>query len=141
MAGSIVVGIGGDGSGHQAARAGARVADLMGATLVLAFGYQSAGLAPRGGALEAEIAAVGEEAVDGIRAEIAAAWPELTIVTELVEDRPVDALIRVADEHDAEAIVVGHGGVGPLRAALLGNITYEIVHRAPRPVLVVPNDD
>ena len=41
-----------------------------------------------------------------------------------------------ADAADAPTL-----DVRPLRAALLGNITYEIVPRAPRPVLVVPNDD
>lgn len=41
-----------------------------------------------------------------------------------------------ADAADAPTL-----DVRPLRAALLGNITYEIVPRAPHPVLVVPNDD
>ena len=34
-----------------------------------------------------------------------------------------------------------HGGNGPLRGAGLGSITHEIVHRAPLPVLVVPEGD
>jgi nucleotide-binding universal stress UspA family protein len=140
MAGEIVVGIGGDGSGYAAARTAARVAELMGVPLVLVFGYESSALAPRGGALEAQIAAIGEEAIAEIRDEIAADRPELTIETEMVPDRPVEALIRVADARGAEAIVVGHGGSGPLKAALLGSTTYEIVHRAPLPVLVVPDN-
>jgi nucleotide-binding universal stress UspA family protein len=140
MAGEIVVGIGGNGSGYQAARTAARVANLMGVPLVLVFGYESSPLGPRGGALEAEIAAIGREAIDEIRVEIATARPTLTIETELVNDRPVEALIRVAEARGAEAIVVGHGGSGPLKAALLGSVTYEMVHSAPLPVLVVPDD-
>ena len=70
-----------------------------------------------------------------------ATYPALTIEVELVSARPVDALIEVAAARDAEAIAVGHGGSGPLQAALLGSITYEIVHRSPMPVLVVPNDE
>jgi nucleotide-binding universal stress UspA family protein len=50
-------------------------------------------------------------------------------------------LVSVAEARGAEAIVVGHGGAGPLRGALLGSVTYEIVHRAPMPVLVVPDDE
>lgn len=140
MAGELVVGIGGDGSGFEAARTAARVCTLMGSTLVLVFGYESAAMGPRGGALEDEVAAVGEEAIGRIRAELAETYPTLEVDVALVDNRPVDALIAVATARQAEAIAVGHGGSGPLRAALLGSITYEIVHRAPIPVLVVPND-
>ena len=141
MAGELVVGIGGDGSGFQAARTAARVCHMMGATLVLVFGYEAAAMGPRGGALEEEIAAIGDDAIARIRPELEAMYPSLPIEVEMVGMRPVDALIAVARDRGAEAIVVGHGGSGPLRAALLGSLTYEIVHRAPYPVLVVPNDD
>jgi nucleotide-binding universal stress UspA family protein len=141
MAGALVVGVGGDGSGFQAARLAARIANLMNSPVVLVFGYESVAMGPRGGVLEEQVSAVGEEAIAEIRAEIAGAYPGLTIEVELVDSRPVDALIEVAAARNAEAIAVGHGGSGPLKAALLGSITYEIVHRSHIPVLVVPNDE
>lgn len=141
MAGDIVVGVGGDGSGFQAARTAARVANLMNVPLVLVFGYESVAMGPRGGALEEEVEKIGDAAISEIKTEIAATYPNLTIDVEMVDRRPVDALIEVAAARQAEAIAVGHGGSGPLKAALLGSITYEIVHRAPLPVLVVPNDE
>ena len=141
MAGELIVGVGGGGSGFQAARVAARVANLMQSTVVLVFGYESVAMGPRGGALEEQVAAVGEEAIAEIRAELTATYPELTVEVELVPSRAVDALIEVAAERGAEAIAVGHGGSGPLKAALLGSITYEIVHRSPVPVLVVPNNE
>lgn len=141
MAGDIVVGVGGDGSGFQAARTAARVANLMNVPLVLVFGYESVAMGPRGGALEEEVEKIGDAAIGEIKGEIAATYPNLTIDVEMVDRRPVDALIEVAAARQAEAIAVGHGGSGPLKAALLGSITYEIVHRAPLPVLVVPNDE
>ncbi len=140
MAGDLVAGVGGAGSGYAAARTAARVASLIGVPLVLVFGYESVAMGPRGGALEEEIAAIGEEAIAAIRDELLAQYPTLTIDVELVPQRPVDALIDVAAARGAQVIAVGHGGSGPLKAALLGSITYEIVHRAPLPVLVVPND-
>ena len=140
MSGEIVVGVGGSGSGRSAAFTAARIAERMGFGITLVFGYESAAQGPRGGALEEEISAVGEEATGALKAELMAAHPGLDVTIELVPDRPVESLIRVAEAHHAEVIVVGHGGSGPLRAALLGSITYEIVHRAPLPVLVVPND-
>jgi len=141
MAGALVVGVGGDGSGFQAVRTAARVANLMQVPLILVFGYEAVAMGPRGGVLEEQIAAVGTEAIDEIKAEIATTYPGLSLEVEMVQQRPVDALINVAAERGAEVIAVGHGGSGPLKAALLGSITYEIVHRSPIPVLVVPDDE
>lgn len=137
----LVVGIGGDSGGQAAARAAAHVVAATGGTVVLVFGYEASPLGPRGGALEDEIAAVGIEATDAVRADLLTQYPGLLVEVELVRDRPVESLIRVAQDRDAEAIVVGHGGQGPMRGALLGSITYEIVHRSPVPVLVVPEPD
>jgi nucleotide-binding universal stress UspA family protein len=112
----------------------------MNAKLVLVFGYEPSSLGPRGGPLEEEIRAVGEHAIAEVRAELASTYPDLVIESEFVQDKAVAALIAVADDRQAEVIAVGHGGSGPIRGALLGSITYELVHRAPRPVLVVPDD-
>jgi nucleotide-binding universal stress UspA family protein len=112
----------------------------MKAKLVLVFGYEPSSLGPRGGPLEEEILAVGERAIEEVRAELAAAFPDLEIESEFVQDKAVEALIAVAEARQAEVIAVGHGGEGPIRGALLGSITYELVHRAPRPILVVPDD-
>lgn len=139
MAGDLVVGIGGAGSGYEAARTAARVAALMGVPVVLTFGYESSPMGPRGGPLEEQAEAVGEHAIGEIKAELEASHPGLVVEVELVRQRPVDALLAVAADRTAEAIAVGHGGSGPLRGALLGSVTYEIVHRSPIPVLVVPN--
>ena len=141
MAGEIVVGVGGGGSGFEAARMGARWAQLSNVALVLVFGYEASPMGPRGGPLEERISAVGDEAIEQIRTELLVTYPGLAIDVELVAQRPADALMSVAQARSAELIAVGHGGQGPLRAALLGSITYEVVHRATLPVLVVPNDE
>jgi nucleotide-binding universal stress UspA family protein len=141
MTGPIIVGIGGNGSGFEAAREGGRLATALGVPLVFVFGYESTAMGPRGGALEERVAAVGDEAVDQIRTELLLAYPSLTIEVEMVSQRPADALIAVAEARAASIIAVGHGGQGPLRAALLGNVTYEMVHRSSTPVLVVPDDE
>ncbi len=140
MAHELIVGIGGDGSGTAAARTAARVASMMSAKLVLVFGFDPTKIGPRGGPLEEEILAIGEAAIEEVRAELAATYPDLEIESEFVKDRAADALIRVAEARQAQIIAVGHGGEGPMRGALLGSVTYELVHRAPLPVLVVPDD-
>lgn len=139
MAAELIVGIGGDGSGTAAALTAARIASLMNAKVVLVFGYDPTSIGPRGGALEEEILVVGQRAVETVRAELAAAFPGVEIESEFVKDHAVEALMRVAADRHAEVIAVGHGGGGPLRGALLGSTTYELVHRATLPVLVVPD--
>ena len=141
MAVQLVVGVGGDSGGDEAARFAARVVSATGGSLVLVFGYEASPMGPRGGALEDEIEAVGTEITDAVKADLAATYPDLVVEVELVRERPVESLISVAQARGAEAIVVGHGGRGPMRGALLGSITYEIVHRSPVPVVVVPEPD
>jgi nucleotide-binding universal stress UspA family protein len=140
MAAELIVGIGGDGAGTAAARTAARVASLMQGKLVLVFGYEPSSLGPRGGPLEEEILAVGQRAIEEVRAELSSKYPDLVIETEFVQDRAVDALLQVAELRKAEVIAVGHGGEGPIRGALFGSITYELVHHSSMPILVVPDD-
>ena len=141
MNGNFIVGIGGSGSGFEAARRAADLASKTGASIVMVFGYEASALGPRGGPLEERITAVGEEAIAIIRDELSSTHPDLSIEVSFLDQRPADALIAVAAEHPNSVIAVGHGGQGPLRAALLGNVTYEVVHRSRVPVLVVPDDE
>ena len=60
-------------------------------------------------------------------------------VRELVEGHAAEALLDAAS--DADLLVVGERGRRGLRAALLGSITTEVLHRSERPVVVVPTGD
>ena len=53
------------------------------------------------------------------------------------ERRSAEALIEVADEHDARMIVVGSYGERPLKSALVGSTPTRLLHLSERPVLVV----
>ena len=82
-----------------------------------------------------------EQLLDEAVAEIARVAPDVTVEPILVEDRPTESVLFVAEQRGARMIVVGHGGEGPVRGALLGSVTYNLVHRSPVPVLVVPSPD
>jgi nucleotide-binding universal stress UspA family protein len=57
------------------------------------------------------------------------------------EQSAADALIAVADEHDARMIVVGSYGERPLKSALVGSTPTRLLHLSERPVLVVRAPD
>ncbi len=141
MAGDIVVGIGPDGSGESAAIFATRLAQQLGRGVVLVFGYEASSMGPRGGPLEDQIEAIADEVTQAVRVRLIETFPDVHVSVELIRDRAVDSLIIAAEAHQAELIVVGHGGRGPLRAALLGSTTYELVHRGPIPILVVPDPE
>lgn len=62
-------------------------------------------------------------------------------IVELVSAKPVDALLEVAEKHDATVIVVGTWGESPLRGAILGATPHKLLHLSRRPVLCVPAPD
>lgn len=48
-------------------------------------------------------------------------------------------IIRVADERDADVIVVGSRGRSAVASALLGSVANGVVHHSSRPVVVIPS--
>jgi nucleotide-binding universal stress UspA family protein len=56
----------------------------------------------------------------------------------LENDRPAEALLKVAERAGADIIAVGTRGESQLTGLLLGSTPYHLVHRATMPLLVVP---
>ena len=61
--------------------------------------------------------------------------------TEILDGDAADAIIRVAATADADLIVVGSRGLGPLASAFLGSVSRSLMTRAQRPVLVAKAPD
>ncbi len=57
--------------------------------------------------------------------------------TEILEGDPGDELVSLADNRDADMIVVGSRGYGPLAGAVLGSVSRSVSQHANRPVVVV----
>jgi nucleotide-binding universal stress UspA family protein len=54
--------------------------------------------------------------------------------------KPAPTILRIAEEHDVAVIVLGSGHEAAL-GGLLGSVAARVVHRAKRPVLVIPGRD
>ena len=79
---------------------------------------------------------IGQHALD--RAVERAREQGVTTEVRLVDAKPAQALLEVADEQDATVIVVGTTGESPLRSAMLGSTPHKLLHLSSRPVLCVP---
>jgi nucleotide-binding universal stress UspA family protein len=59
----------------------------------------------------------------------------------LEEGKPWRLIREVADELDAEPIVLGARGLGRVESKLLGSVSIAVVFHTKRPVLVVPHHE
>ena len=136
----IVLGYDESPSADAALAATIRIAPVVGAKVVVVFGFY---ISPLGGHQEGSIREaleeVGRHAVGRAVADLEAAGVE--VESRLVAGKPADALIDVAKEVDADAIVVGTVGENPITGALLGSVVLRLVQRSPLPVLVVPTSE
>jgi nucleotide-binding universal stress UspA family protein len=59
----------------------------------------------------------------------------------LEKGKPWRTIRTVADELDAEPIVLGARGLGRVESMLLGSVSIAVIFHSKRPVLVVPHPD
>jgi nucleotide-binding universal stress UspA family protein len=137
MAETIVLGYDESESANAALAQTIKLAPLLDASVVVVFGYY---ISPLGGLQEGSIREaleeVGRHAVGRAVADLEAAG--IKVESRLVSGKPAEALIDVAKEVGAGAIVVGTVGEHPITGALLGSVVLRLVQRSPLPILVVP---
>jgi nucleotide-binding universal stress UspA family protein len=63
----------------------------------------------------------------------------VTHAFETIGGEPAESIAKVGGVRDADEIVVGSRGFGPVRAAL-GSVSHELLRIADRPVTVIPDD-
>ena len=79
------------------------------------------------------------EALDGILERVLGADRAATVTRMVVNDLAPTALITAAAE--ADLLVVGARGLGPVRSALIGSVSRHCLHHAPCPVAVIREVD
>jgi nucleotide-binding universal stress UspA family protein len=134
---SVVLGYDRSPGAHRALEIAIEIAGTFDVPLVLVHG-----ITPPGGVGEeaGEARKALDEFDDAIIAPAAAAAEAagVPVVVQVVNDRPAQALVAAADQHDALAIVVGTWNDSPLRGALLGSVAHKLLQISTRPVLCVP---
>ena len=145
---SIVCGVDESADSQAAIGVVASLADRLGARLVLvhvvevalvpsaAVAGSSGGIAPPPmiPALRDEQEEAGARLLEGIAASMGLDHAEHRVVVGL----PAERLADLADDEDAELIVVGSRGRGRFKAAFLGSVSNSLVGIARCPVLIVP---
>src|SRR5207253_2362359 len=109
------------------------VVHIVQATLRSSPGFAWASRPPMGVPIDAEIGA-GERLLDRVLMEEGLADAERRVAYGF----PADRLADLADEEQAELIVVGSRGRGAFKAAFLGSVSSDLIGVARCPVLVVP---
>ena len=85
-------------------------------------------------AFDADIQQHAEQNLDDARARLVA--PGRSVETSVASGRAAGVIVSLAEQTDADVIVVGSRGHGTLESMLLGSTSAEIVDRAHVPVLV-----
>jgi nucleotide-binding universal stress UspA family protein len=144
---AIVCGVDGSTDSQVAVTIAAQLAKQLGTRLVLAHVAEPAyvpyaAAAPFGGmagpmAQSAEIDSA-EEVAEQLLEQVAVDLGLTDAERRVAVGVPAERLADLADEEDAEFVVVGSRGRGAFKAAFLGSVSTSLVGIARCPVLIVP---
>jgi nucleotide-binding universal stress UspA family protein len=141
---SIVVGTDGSDTATQAVRQAVELAQAVGGRLDLVSAYepvpaQRLNEERRQTPEDMQWAISPREDVDAMLQAAAAPAQEAGVAVELFarQGDPADAILDVAEEREADLIVVGNKGMTGAKRFLLGSVPNKVSHHAPCSVLIV----
>jgi nucleotide-binding universal stress UspA family protein len=137
MSGEIVIGYDDSDGARAALPEAARLAADLGVALVLVFAYGQNPVGGRTGDLKRAVEELGLEWLDEARDRVVAEFPGLVVERELIDGRPAESVVLVAERLGARMIVVGGNGRGPIVSSLLGSVSTKVLYESGIPVLVV----
>ena len=131
---SIVVGTDGSATASEAVRQAVELAKAVGARVELVSAYEP--VSPQ--RLRQELREVPEDLqwMINLREDVDTTLEEAAEVFARQGD-PADAILDVAEEQDADLIVVGNKGMTGAKRFLLGSVPNKVSHHAPCSVLII----
>jgi nucleotide-binding universal stress UspA family protein len=140
----IVVGTDGSDTAAEAVRQAVDLAKLSGAGLSIVSAYEPVSRRriedeQQGAPADVQYEIGPREDVNLVLEQAAAAAKQegVEVQTHPVEGNPTDAILTVAEETDADLIVVGNKGMTGARRFLLGSVPNNVSHHAPCSVIIV----
>ncbi|RRO14114.1 universal stress protein [Saccharopolyspora rhizosphaerae] len=134
---TVVVGVDGSPASRAALRWAAWHAELVGGSLVTVMAWDAPLIynweVPDSEDLSRRTAAN----LDEVITEVLGAEPAVPVSKNVASGHPARALLDLAEESEADLIVVGNRGHGGFTEALLGSVGQNVVHHARCPVVVV----
>lgn len=143
MAGSVLLAIRVGPESESPTRVAARLARQFSDTLVVVYvavELDTAPLVASGAALDEESlrAAMEAKVSAEVKAFVEGLVSDVEVEVVVAEGEVADTIARVAREREADFLVVGTKGRGPVSRLVLGDTTHDILKRTPCPVVVVP---
>ena len=140
----IVVGTDGSATAKQAVREAAQLAKQTGAALYIVSAFDPV---PQGRLRDERLEAPSDieytlgptEDVDATLADAAKAVDDAGVEVRTIarQGEPADAILDVAEEENADLIVVGNKGMTGAKRFLLGSVPNKVSHHAPSSVLII----
>jgi nucleotide-binding universal stress UspA family protein len=141
---SIVVGTDGSDTANQAVRQAVELALAVGASIDLVSAYapvpaQRLSEERRQAPEDLQWAITPREDVDATLAAAAEIAQQAGVSVEVFprQGDPADAILDVAEERDADLIIVGNKGMTGAKRFLLGSVPNKVSHHAPCSVLII----
>lgn len=139
---SIVVGTDGSDTASEALHRAGHLAQALGARVHIVSAYEPATgvkVSATGGGEQAEWSIRPDVEVDTVLTEAAGRVHALgvEVATYARKEDAAEAILDVAEEQDADLIVVGNKGMRGTKRFLLGSVPDKISHHAPCSVLIV----
>jgi nucleotide-binding universal stress UspA family protein len=138
MFGNVLIAVDGSPHSHQAVDYARGLAEAFGARLMLVHAYpQTSDLLGYKDfeRLVSRRQAAGQEIIDDARSRLGAI--DATVLENLLEGPESEAILKAAEAHGADLIVMGTRGRGAIEGLLFGSVSRKVAHLAPCPVLLV----
>jgi nucleotide-binding universal stress UspA family protein len=140
---TVVAGVDGSEGGERAAKVAADIARKWGARLLLVTVVRTpegwwgiGGAPPTPEALSTALIEGQQQILDETEAMLDLEGVDYQTVEELGD--PVNRLLAVCEDNDADLVVIGRRGAGLMERVVLGSVADRLCHLAPCPVLIVP---